>query len=680
VLSWERARNPLPCHHGNPAAALATRAVREYARRMSSARLTILVIALTATAFVLAAVEIAGSLSQRAIGILTMAALLAAASTAVAIVVERRKPTGWLGPVLALTGFLPAVALLGDVFKRGPLGEYAVALSQGSWVLLFLAPALLVLFFPEGHLRGRDRWLAGAIVADALLFITLGAMWPDPYPAPYARSPHVFGTMPHALAVAIVAITLPGVLITLILTAGSLVRRYRRSSSELREQMRWLALGGMLLPLTLLVAWAGYVTVNLGDAFVFVGLGLAAIAIPGVIGIAVVRPDLFDVDRALAATALHAAVTLVVLAIFTAASFGAGILLPGDSVVAAVAATSLCALLLVPLRVRLQGRVDRWFYPARRAALAAIEELSRQTASTQARPEELEALLQRVLADPTLGIGVVSGGGADVVDLGGHPLRIGATSAPVVLGGERVGLITTSRTSRELLRDIASKAAPIVEVIRLRLGLQQALRDAEASRARLLRAGYEERQRLERDLHDGAQLRLVSLGMALRVAQRNLSHGAVDVNGLLDQAVAELGTAVSELRQLAHGIRPSCLDDGLAPALSVLVDSVPIPVDMRVAEAPMDGDLQTTAYYVASEAIANAVKHSRADRIALEVAAQDGDLYVRVKDDGVGGAVARDGCGLARLADRVSAHGGRLFVSSPRDGGTTVEAILPCVS
>jgi signal transduction histidine kinase len=648
---------------------------------MSSARLTILVIALTATAFVLAAVELAGSPSQRGFGILTMAALLATASTAVAIVVDRRKPTGWLGPMLALTGFLPAVALLGDVFKRGPLGDYAVALSQGSWVLLYLSAALLVLFFPEGRLHGRDRWLAITIVVDAILFIAVGAMSPDPYPAPYERSPHVFGTMPHALAVATVAITLPGVLVTLILTAVSLVRRYRRSSAELREQMRWLALGGMLLPLTLLAAWAGYVTVNWGDAFVFVGLALAAIAIPSVIGIAVVRPDLFDVNRALASTAIHGVGTGGVLAIFTAANFGAGLLLPGGSVVAAVAATSLCALLLAPLRARLQRRVDRWFYPARRAALAVIEELGRQTATTQARPEQLEPLLQVALADPTLRVGVVSGGGgSDVVDLRGETLEGGATSAPVLLGGERVGLITTSRTSRELLRDIAAKAAPIVEVIRLRLGLQQALHDAEASRSRLLRAGYEERQRLERDLHDGAQLRLVSLGMALRVAQRNLPEGGVDVNGLLDQAVAELGTAVSELRQLAQGIRPSCLDDGLAPALSVLVDSVPIPVDMQVAETPMDGDLQTTAYYVASEAIANAVKHSRAERIALDVAARDGDLYVRVEDDGVGGAVPREGCGLARLADRVSAHGGTLLVSSPHNGGTTVEAILPCAS
>jgi signal transduction histidine kinase len=101
---------------------------------------------------------------------------------------------------------------------------------------------------------------------------------------------------------------------------------------------------------------------------------------------------------------------------------------------------------------------------------------------------------------------------------------------------------------------------------------------------------------------------------------------------------------------------------------------------MRVSETKVDDDLQTTAYYVASEAIANAVKHSRATRIVLHVDARGDDFYVHVEDDGIGGAEQRDGSGLARLADRVGAHGGRLFVSSPRDGGTTVEAILPCAS
>jgi signal transduction histidine kinase len=651
---------------------------------MWSVRLMRIVVALTVAAFPLAVAD--GVLAWHGhrlglgVGMIVIAAVLAVPSMLVALFVGRRRRDGWLAPMLALTGFLPALALLGAVFQEGPVASYAVALSQGSWVLLFVSAALLVLFFPDGRVGGRDRWLAWAIAIDALLFIAVGATSPDPYPSPYEDSPHVFGTLPHAIAVAIVAVSLPGILVTLVLTFASLVRRYRRAGPELRAQMKWLVLAAMLLPLTLLVAWAGYVTIHVGDAVVFVGLGLAYAAIPTVIGIAVLRPDLFEVDRVLASTATHAIGTGVLLAIFTAANLAAGLLLPGDSTLAAVAATSLCALLLAPLRARLQRRVDRWLYPARRAALAAIDELNRQTAATQARPEQLEGALQRALGDATVRLGFIAADRPGVVDLAGAPLEAALPSVPVRLGGEQIGLVGAARTSRELLADVAAAAAPVVEVIRLRLGLRQALRDVEASRSRMLRAGYEERQRLERDLHDGAQLRLVSLGMALRLAQRHLANGGVDVHGLLDQAVAELGTAVSELRQLANGIRPSCLDDGLAPALSVLIDTVPIPVDMRVSETTVDDDLQTTAYYVASEAIANAVKHSRATRIALHVDARGDDLYVRVEDDGIGGAEQRDGYGLARLADRVGAHGGTLFVSSPRDGGTTVEAILPCAS
>jgi signal transduction histidine kinase len=655
---------------------------------MRPARLTLIVVALTVAAFPAAIADLvlvtpASPHPSRGLGagMIVLAALLAVPSIVASLLVRRRRGEDWLAPMLALTGFLPALALLGAVFKEGPVAGYAVALSEGSWVLLFVSAALLVLFFPEGRVRGRDRWLAWAIAIDALLFIVVGAMHPGPYSHPYERSPHVFGTLPDVVSAAIVAVTLPVVLVLLVLTSVSLVRRYRRAGADVRAQMKWLALAAMLLPLTLLAAWASYFVIPIvGEAGVFVGLGIVYAAIPTVIAIAVLRPDLFEVDRLLASTATHAIATGVVLSIFTAANLAAGLLLPGNSVLAAVAATSLCALLLAPLRARLQRRLDRWLYPARRAALAAIGELNMRTATAQARPEQLEAVLQRAIGDATLRVGFLAADRTDVVDLAGARLESVPVSVPVRLGDDQIGLIDSRRTSRELLRDIAAAAAPTVEVIRLRLGLRQALREVEASRARMLRAGYDERQRLERDLHDGAQLRLVSLGMALRLAQRHLANGGVDVDGLLDQAVAELGTAVSELRQLANGIRPSCLDDGLAPALSVLIDTVPIPVDMRVSETKVDDDLQTTAYYVASEAIANAVKHSRATQIALHVDARGDDLYVRVEDDGVGGAEQRDGSGLARLADRVGAHGGTLFVSSPQNGGTTVEAILPCAS
>src|SRR6266540_5014844 len=253
---------------------------------MWSVRLTRIVVALTVAAFPAAVFDLVlashavSHVYRLRLGVATIviAALLAAPSMLVALLVGRRRGDGWLAPMLALTGFLPALVLLGSVFKEGPVAGYAVALSQGSWVLLFVSAALLVLFFPEGRLRAGDRWLAWAIAIDALLFIVVGALYPGPYPSPDERSPHVFGTLPQAVAAAIVAVTLPGVLVTLVLTVVSLVRRYRRAGVELRAQMRWLALAAMLLPLTLLVAWASYITIHVD--VVFVGLGLAYAAIP----------------------------------------------------------------------------------------------------------------------------------------------------------------------------------------------------------------------------------------------------------------------------------------------------------------------------------------------------------------------------------------------------------------
>jgi hypothetical protein len=156
---------------------------------VSSARLTLFIVTVTVAAFPLALAEASGSLSTRLIGEAVIAALIALPSAVVALLVERRRPTGWLGPMLALAGFLPAVALLGDLFKHGSFGDYAVALSGGSWPLLFLSPAILLLFFPAGRLRGRDRWLAAAIVAEAALFVGVGATYPAAYSAPYAHSP-----------------------------------------------------------------------------------------------------------------------------------------------------------------------------------------------------------------------------------------------------------------------------------------------------------------------------------------------------------------------------------------------------------------------------------------------------------------------------------------------------------
>ena len=563
-----------------------------------------------------------------------------------------------------------------------PGEDYGIAASQGDWVLVYVVLAVPLLLFPAGRATTRlARWLLVAILADAALFMVVAATAPGPFLPPDEGAPHALGTMPVALSNVLTAISLPLLPLTLIGIGVHLFRSYRAADEHRRGQFRWLALAGALLPVTLLATWVSYAAFGNADVVLVLGLTTMYLAVPIVIAVALLRPDLFDVERVLAGTATHATSTVLLLAVFTAADLLAGQVFTRSAPTIAVAATAVVALVLAPVRGRLQRGVDRWLYPDRKAAYAALEDLSEETLIGRAGPELLQARLRQALRDPALVVAYQAPADGRLVDADGAAVELPAgRRAAIELGGQPIGVLVTGREmSAELVRDVASRAAPLVEVVRLRLDLRRALTEAELSRARLLRVGYDERARLERDLHDGAQQRLVALGMSLRLAQRRLP-GGVDVSGVLDAAVAEIGTAVGELRQLAHGIRPSCLDDGLVPALSSLVSSTPVPVTMEVTAGQLDPDLETTAYYVAAEAITNAVKHADPRHILLRVDKEDGELRVRIVDDGVGEAAPVTGSGLAGLADRVAAHGGRLAITSPRGTGTVIEAILPCAS
>jgi len=291
------------------------------------------------------------------------------------------------------------------------------------------------------------------------------------------------------------------------------------------------------------------------------------------------------------------------------------------------------------------------------------------------------------LRDPALRVGVRIPGTQQMVDVAGEPVGadddpsrapagVPRAAVPVLLADEPIGVLTG--TDEAVLRAVAPGTAALIDVIRLRASLADALREVRESRSRIVQAGNAERVRLERDLHDGAQQRLVSLGMALRIAQ--MQRDRTDIDGVLDRAVAELGTAVAELRQIAHGLRPASLDDGLHAALSGMARSLPFPVRLHVDPATFPDDLATTAYYVACEAITNAAKHAGAEQVAVRVAREDHTVRIRVEDDGCGGAAVRPGSGLAGLTDRVAALGGSLTMRSPAGGGTVIEAVLPCGS
>src|SRR4051794_39746999 len=211
--------------------------------------------------------------------------------------------------------------------------------------------------------------------------------------------------------------------------------------------------------------------------------------------------------------------------------------------------------------------------------------------------------------------------------------------------------------------------------------LRNSLAEVRASRARIVEAADAERRRVERDLHDGAQQRLLSLSMALRLAQARVRDGKPDeLLPILEAASAEVREALDELRDLARGIHPTLLSgSGLQPALESLAQRSPLPTTVaacpvrRFAEAA-----EVAAYYVVSESIANAIKHARASRVTVTVTAERESLKVSVADDGSGGARVGRGSGLRGLADRIAALNGRLEVISPPGGGTTIAAEIPC--
>jgi signal transduction histidine kinase len=217
-------------------------------------------------------------------------------------------------------------------------------------------------------------------------------------------------------------------------------------------------------------------------------------------------------------------------------------------------------------------------------------------------------------------------------------------------------------------------------VVQLDAELRASLDELRASRARIVEAGDAERRRLERDLHDGAQARLVALKLLLSTARLRARGADQDLEATLGQAIAELDTSLSELRELARGIHPAVLTDrGLEPAVQALASRAPVPVTVEADEGErLPGPVEIAAYFVVSEALANVAKYAQATQAAVAVRRENGRVTVDVTDDGIGGADAAHGSGLSGLADRVAALDGTLSLESPAGGGTHLHAEIPC--
>ncbi|GAA3449902.1 CHASE3 domain-containing protein [Dactylosporangium matsuzakiense] len=257
-----------------------------------------------------------------------------------------------------------------------------------------------------------------------------------------------------------------------------------------------------------------------------------------------------------------------------------------------------------------------------------------------------------------------------------------AIGAPVLVGGRTWGALKAlSRCSRSLEQHDAERAAEFTELVASAIATTQARADLTASRARVVAATDESRRRIERDLHDGTQQRLIALLLALRATETQVGGGLHD---RLHGIGSDLSDAIDELRELARGIHPSILSEGgLGPAIRSLARRSPVPVEVRLdLPARLDASVEIGVYYVVAEALTNAVRHAHASVISIRAAIGDAQLALSVEDDGVGGADPANsiGTGLTGLGDRVAALGGTMQIASRPGAGTTLTITIPLVA
>lgn len=238
----------------------------------------------------------------------------------------------------------------------------------------------------------------------------------------------------------------------------------------------------------------------------------------------------------------------------------------------------------------------------------------------------------------------------------------------------------TLSDERQLLETAGAAAGLALENERLHAELRARVDELERSRERLIEVGLAERRKLERNLHDGAQQRLVALALSLRLVRDRLTRDPDGAHELLGEAMTELDSATAELRELARGIHPAVLSDrGLPAALRALAGRVPVDVELvETPEERLPPRVEIASYYVVAEALTNVARYAQATNAEVRVTRLNGSVQVEVSDDGVGGADPAHGSGLRGLAARVAALDGRLDVHSPPGGGTTISALIPC--
>lgn len=618
-----------------------------------------------------------------------MSALELIASTSAVLVsavlgvrVLQRNPShgiGWLLVMMSASGGLLTLAEVyafdAFVVDRGPTWGATAAnvFAQPSWVVAYAMLSLIALLFPTGRLTGPGwrplAWTCSLALPAAVVLI---AVQPGPQDEPFKPLVNPGGI---AWVGTGAGQTLTGVvmMVALACMAGcvaSLFVRFADATLIERQQIKALLYSAALTP----VAFAACMATG-SDGLASVLLPLALALVPLAVGLAVLRYRLYDVDRLINRTVVYVALTVLLALAYLAVSGAVEFVAP--SPLATAVATALIVLAFRPLRDIAQTQIDRRFARSSARARALLRSFTDDLRQGHRSPAELVHVLAAAFDDEELTLRFRLDRPGWCVDGAGLACSDEDGWTPLGAGGAEVR--SKAAVPGLLFDTVVHESALALEVARLHAEVKAQTAFVVDAQLRITAAEYEERRRVERDLHDGAQQRLLSLGLQLRRLQRSHPARAAGLEPALDAAVDEIGRTIADLRRLAGGDPPASLEDGLRSALTELADGLPVPLELDLPLARLPGRVEAAAYFVACEAVTNAVKHAGASQILLRAGVVDGALQVTVTDDGRGGARAGGG-GLSGLAERVRAHGGSLVLDSPLGAGTTLQAVIPCDS
>ena len=641
-------------------------------------------------------------------GLIWAAPFLAFAVIGGLITVNR--PANLIGWLLIGVGLLQGGGLLWSCLLRY---VYAADPGQGivGWLELpsdFLGSAtygliaLVLLTFPDGQLLSRRwRWLAWLVALFVILSAADAAASPDPpLPGGLPVSPLANAAIARLLDVA----TSFQVIALLYVAAGSsLPLRYRAGGPVVRQQIKWFGLGAAVLVICLLVNGLGRALVgNTPPASLLSLVGtvtqtVALLGVPAAIGIAILRHRLFDIDLIISRALTYGALAVLATVLYVALVLGVGTLLgrtAGTNLVLSIVATALVAVAFQPLRQWLHASANRVVYGRRQAPYESLSGFTRQLADTyvieQVLPRMVDALAEGLRCRATavmLAEGPVARAAArwphdaplpndppdDVVEVWHQGERHGSLAVWTHAGEE------LSANEKRLLADLAVQAGLVLHNARLSAELERRLDELRASRLRLVSAQDQERRKIERDLHDGAQHDLVALRMKLGLAEGVARSSSSRLATLLAELRDDTAATLENIRRLSRGLYPPLLESqGLAAALSAHARRLSVPVQVRACERRFPYDIETAVYFCCVEALQNAAKHSCAGRAWISLDEIDGQLHFEIGDNGRGFDLATPsrGSGLQNIRDRVDALEGTLQIHSGAEG-TRIEGSIP---